>query len=205
MSKPTINIALDIETLSTRPTASIISIAAKCFTFEGNQPADDYGNFLSIVNASTCAMYGLHTDNATVDWWSRQSPEAKRWHLECGTVVESIKSALNSLKNYYEDVKKSFPDANILIWCQGTDFDIAILRNAFQVVLGTDAPWPHTAVRDSRTFIHGIIGILCPDVEKPYSVIPENPEWKKHDALSDCMQLIWNVRYVAQLLHQSSK
>lgn len=199
MSKQTINIALDIETLSKRPTAAILSIAAKCFTFEGNQPADNHGNFLSIVNASTCAMYGLHTDMETVDWWSRNSPDAKRWHLECNGVSESIKSALLSLKNYYEDVKKAFPDAVILIWCQGTDFDISILRNAYYTVLGTDAPWSHTCVRDSRTFIHGIVGILCPEEENPYEVIPQNPNWKAHDALSDCEQLIWNVRHIASM------
>ena len=203
MSKQTINIALDIETLSTQPTAAIISIAAKCFSFEGDQPIDSYGNFFTLVNASTCAMYGLHVDMDTVGWWSKQSADAKRWHLECGGVSTSIKSALLSLRDYYDGLKDEFPNANILIWCQGTDFDIPIIRNAFHEVLGTDVPWPHSSVRDSRTFINGIVGLLYPDIEKPYSIIPDNPDWKKHDAISDCSQLIWNVRYVAKLINKT--
>ncbi len=199
MNKQTINIALDIETLSKRPTAAIISIAAKCFTFEGNQDIDNLPNFTYVINASTCAMYGLRIDMDTVEWWSRQSEEAKRSHLANGVNVVSIYTALCRLKEYYEDIHKEYPDATILIWCQGTDFDISIIRNAYQTVLGTDAPWPYDHVRDSRTFIHGLVGLINPEVENPYEVIPKNPNWKAHDALSDCDQLIWNVRNVAQM------
>ena len=47
----TIHIALDIETLSKRPTAAIISIAAKCFTFAentGEMPLDAFKAFLRL-------------------------------------------------------------------------------------------------------------------------------------------------------------
>ena len=43
----TIHMALDIETLSTRPTAAIISIAAKCFNFSDSEEPMPLGLYLS--------------------------------------------------------------------------------------------------------------------------------------------------------------
>lgn len=203
----TIHIALDIETLSTRSTAAVISIAAKCFTFSDSEEPLPLGVFFKTVNATTCAMYGLHFDQATVNWWQRQSEDAKRVHLCMGDIAVTIRDALLSLNEYYKsacNLAKSLGQKP-LIWCQGTDFDIAILRNAYQVVLGTDAPWPHADVRDSRTFIHAIAGLVHPEVADPYSIIPSNPDWHPHDALSDCEQLIWNVRHIARLATPTRK
>ena len=198
----TIHIALDIETLSKRPTAAIISIAAKCFTFPESQEEIPPLVFFKNVNASTCAMYGLHFDMDTVNWWQRQSDDAKRVHLRHADRGFSIREALLSLKEHYESVCKIMEPSGRrpLIWSQGTDFDIAVLRNAFQTVLNTDTPWPHGDVRDSRTFIHSIAGLVRPEVDDPYSVIPPNPDWHPHDALSDCDQLIWNVRHITKAL-----
>lgn len=198
----TINIALDIETLSTRPTAAIISIAAKCFTFSEQQETMPHWHFLQAVNATTCAMYGLHFDMDTVKWWQQQSDDAKRAHLNFGNIAVTIRDALLSLKEYYKSACKLMKSSGQrpLIWCQGTDFDIAILRNAYQTVLGTDVPWPHADVRDSRTFIHAVAGLLHPEAADPYSLIPKNPDWNPHDAMSDCDQLIWNVRHISRLL-----
>ena len=198
----TIHIALDIETLSTRSTAAVISIAAKCFTFSDSEEPLPLGVFFKTVNATTCAMYGLHFDQDTVNWWQRQSEDAKRVHLQMGDIAVTIRDALLSLNEYYKsacNLAKSLGQKP-LIWCQGTDFDIAILRNAYQTVLGTDVPWPHADVRDSRTFIHSIAGLLHPEAADPYSLIPKNPDWHPHDALSDCDQLIWNVRHISRLL-----
>lgn len=197
----TIHIALDIETLSTHPTAAIISIAAKCFTFADSEEPIPLGVFFKPVNATTCSMYGMHTDMQTVDWWRRQSYDAKEVHL-LGNSAATICDALLSLKEYYKsacDLMQS-SGQRPLVWCQGTDFDIPILRNAYLNVIGTDAPWPHNDVRDSRTFIHAIAGLLHPEVTDPYSLIPRNPDWHPHDALSDCDQLIWNVRHISRLL-----
>ena len=198
----TIHIALDIETLSTRPTAAIISIAAKCFTFSEQQEEIPLGVFFKTINATTCAMYGLHFDVETIGWWQRQSEDAKRVHLQMSDIAVTIRDALLSLKEYYRSACKLMEPSQQrpLIWCQGTDFDIAILRNAYQVVIGTDTPWPYGDVRDSRTFIHAIAGLVRPDVDDPYSIIPRNPDWHPHDALSDCDQLIWNVCHISRLL-----
>ena len=200
MSQEILNIAIDLETLSTRPTAAIISIAAKAFTFSEPQPQQR--PLYIPVNATTCAMYGLHFSADTIDFWHRQSPEAKRPHLELTDCCRSLKVALTELKEWVAEVRNLSPDKKILVWMQGTDFDGAILRNAYCQVFGSEnaMPWKHTELRDSRTFIHGFVGYVRPDLPIPYAAIPDNPNWIKHDALSDCDQLIWNVRHSVLLL-----
>lgn len=197
-----INIAVDLETLSTRPTAAIISIAAKAFTFSDPQP--EIGCFYVPVNATTCAMYGMHFSESTVDFWYHQKEEAKKPHLELSDAVCSLKVALLKLKDWVDSVRAMSPDKKLLVWMQGTDFDGAILRNAYCQVFGSEEamPWKFTELRDSRTFIHGFVGYVRPDLPIPYDAIPENPNWIKHDALSDCDQLIWNVRHCVTLMDE---
>lgn len=197
------NIALDIETLSTHNDAAIISIAAKVFDFSGKPLPNDKPKkkFCIIINASSCAMHGMHFDMDTVNWWSQQTDEAKAPHV-CLALPHSvtISAALIALKIFIEDIRTTSPTGKILVWCQGTDFDIPILKNAYNNILKCDTPWRHDELRDSRTFIHGILGLIQPNVDNPYSLIPKNPKWKAHDALSDVEQLIWNVTHVAKIL-----
>jgi len=195
-----VNIALDIETLSTRPTAAIIAIAARVFSFTGESPVccDSIATqFTALVNPASCAMEGLHFDMDTIRWWSRQSSEARAPYEQTTGQDIPIVKALDSLYRWLNDIRSASPSGKILIWTQGTDFDIAILRYAFAHVLGYETPWHHDEVRDARTFIHATLGLIHPEVENPYALIPPNPSWKHHQPLSDVDNLIWNVRQVA--------
>lgn len=199
------NIALDIETLSTQPTAAIISIAARTFSFhespESQLCCDAVAEkFHCFVSASSCAMEGMHFDMQTVRFWQQQSEEAKAPFCQLTGQEIPIASALDLFTRFIDRVRETAPEQNIHLWCQGTDFDIPILKNAYHTVLGWPTPWQHRELRDSRTFIHTILGTLRPDIDDPYSLIPENPKWKPHDALSDVNQLIWNVTHVHRLL-----
>lgn len=200
-----VNIALDIETLSTRPTAAIIAIAARVFSFTDKSTVfcDSVATkFTALVNPASCAMEGLHFDMDTIQWWSRQSSEAKAPYLETTGQDIPIAKALASLHRWIKDIRSVSPSGKILIWTQGTDFDISILRYAYAHVLGSPPPWHHDEVRDARTFIHATLGLIRPEVENPYTLIPKNPSWKPHQPLSDVDNLIWNVRQVALIAHQ---
>lgn len=149
-------------------------------------------------------MHGLHFSNDTIQWWNKQTSEAKAPFTSITGRDVPITTALNNLKTFINDIRAISTSRKILIWCQGTDFDAAILKTAYYTVLHSDTPWQHTELRDSRTFIHGIAGLLRPDVDNPYTIIPKNPKWKPHDALSDVDQLIWNVTNIYQLfIHHS--
>lgn len=199
--KKVVNIAVDIETLSKRPTAAIICIAAKPFSL-GNNKVVEGSVFNQPVDATSCAMYGLDFDPNTVKWWSEQPQEAKeQFHYPC-----SLWYVLRGLVEFIEGVKRNNEADDVVIWCQGSDFDIPILRNAFVVVNDDRAektvPWKYTNVRDARTFIYEGASLIAPEVGDPHSVIPANPEWKKHNALSDCDQLIHNVTWIYGKLHE---
>lgn len=199
--KKVVNIAVDIETLSMRPTAAIIGIAAKPFSL-GNNTIIEGSVFNQPVDATSCAMLGLDFDPATVEWWSKQPEETKKqFQYPC-----SLWYVLRGLAEFIESVKRANEADDVVIWCQGADFDIPILRNAFVMVNKDRAektePWKHTNVRDARTFIYEGASLIAPETADPYSIIPANPKWEKHNALSDCDQLIHNVTWIYKRLHE---
>ena len=198
--KKQINIAVDIETLSKRSTAAIIGIAARVFDPDGGCVEGEDKDFHVSIDATSCAMLGMDFDPGTVEWWSKKPEEVKKQF----ELTESIKNALSHLSLFVEDIKLANDADEVIIWCQGTDFDIPILRNAF-VCVNNDReektlPWKYINVRDSRTYILENIRLMYPNCEEPYSVIPKRPDWNKHDALSDVDQLIDNVQWVTRQL-----
>lgn len=198
--KKQINIAVDVETLSKRSTAAIISIAARVFDPDGGCVEGEDKDFHIAIDATSCAMLGMDFDPGTVEWWSKKPEEVKKQF----ELTESIKNALSHLSIFIEDIKLANDADEVIIWCQGTDFDIPILRNAF-VCVNNDReektlPWKYINVRDSRTYILENIRLMYPNCEEPYSVIPKRPDWNKHDALSDVDQLIHNVQWVTRQL-----
>ena len=198
--KKQINIAVDIETLSKRSTAAIIGIAARVFDPDGGCVEGEDKDFHVSIDATSCAMLGMDFDPGTVEWWSKKPEEVKKQF----ELTESIKNALSHLSIFIEDIKLANDADEVIIWCQGTDFDIPILRNAF-VCVNNDReektlPWKYINVRDSRTYILEKIRLMYPNCEEPYSVIPKRPDWNKHDALSDVDQLIHNVQWVTRQL-----
>lgn len=216
------HIGIDIETLSLRPTACIIAISAKTFFFDGT--VDEKYSFDCCVDATSCAMYGLTIEQSTVNWWASQPGEAKSYFLK--TEAIKLQDALIRLAQLYRDVQQAYNCQRVLVWTQGTDFDIAVLRNAYRQVFGentyfwpdenceiciSDAPWPHDCVRDARTYILSNLNFLhlrgffrgfdpAYNPDRPYDVIPKRPGWVKHQAGSDVDQMIWNLKSVTDFM-----
>lgn len=199
--KKILDIAIDIETLSRRPTAVILAIAASPFKLDGFGEPVEIDPFFRAIDASSCAMYGMDFSKGTVKWWSEQSEEAKAPFLKGESVP--IKSALFDLNQTIEQWKAENGADGLRVWMQGTDFDGSILRNAFILVFDDDKttgenlsmPWRHDELRDSRTFILEHMRQFHPEVEDPYSVIPEMKGLVWHDAKNDIRILIHNVQF----------
>ena len=196
-----LDIAIDIETLSRKPTAAIIAIAARPFYIDGWGEAEPKSeSFYKTVDASSCAMYGMDFDKGTVTFWSQQPKKAKDQFLYGWSA--SIENALTGLKTSIEKWKAESGTDKIRVWMQGTDFDGAILRNAYMVVFNDDQsvgenesiPWRHDQLRDSRTFILEHMRRFHPN-EEPYSPIPKLEGLNKHVADDDVRQLIHNVQF----------
>ena len=188
------NIAVDIETLSKRSTAAIIGIAAMPFSLGYDQVANEGAYFHMAIDATSCAMHGLHFDQSTVEWWSKQPEDAKRQF----DYTHDIVHALEALAFYIRETKKDNGADVVRIWCQGTDFDISILRNVFALVFNDPKeeklPWNYYDVRDSRTFINEGLRLLYPSDDNPIDRVPKAEGLRKHDVVSDCKWLIHNVK-----------
>lgn len=204
------HIGIDIETLSLRPTACITAISAKTFFFDGT--INEGLSFDCCVDATSCAMYGLTIEQDTVNWWASQPNEAKRYFLDTDSLKLDI--ALQNLAQLYRDVQQAYDCKRVLVWVQGSDFDIAVLRNAFRQVFDDDErsiPWPHDCVRDARTYILSNLSFLdargffrgfapAYNPERPYDVLPKRPGWVKHQAGSDVEQMVWNIKCVTDFM-----
>lgn len=214
-----LNVVVDIETLSLRPDAAIISIAAVPFmldkqSFEDNDkygysgvPAfdemekgvscpDEYLYFYETIDATSCAMVGLSFDMETVKFWSEMPDEAKSAILDTPRV--SIRQALEDFVAYLDNLKGKNQADELVIWTQGSDFDIPILKNAMYKVIGMTPdtiPWKHRNIRDARTFMLESLSLVYPDtpVNELYGKLLPYKELTKHNSLHDCMWTALNI------------
>lgn len=154
---------LDIETISTKPNATILTIASQTFDPFGKGVTTE-PNFYTRVTLES--QEKRHIDDATVAWWANQSAEAQ---AEAFNEEDRV-----PLSDALHGLIKSAWQAD-LIWANGTVFDIVILENAF-VECGIAIPWKFWTIRDTRT-VYG----LYPDLPKPKT---------EHHALLDCHRQI---------------
>lgn len=168
------DIMVDIETLSTDPTAVILSIGAIKFKRKGElKKLEDMDRFYTRVSRESCEVLGMHTDHSTVEWWGRQDESVRYEALENPEDRLPIKEAL---KKFSEWVGKSN-----YIWGHGDDFDCVVLNQAYKIC-GQPVPWKFWNTRDTRT-LFDIAGIRNAD-------LPKND---KHHPIHDCYRQIVGV------------
>jgi exodeoxyribonuclease VIII len=120
-----INVMVDLETMSTRSNASICSIGA--VKFEGSKIID---TFYRTIDLKSCKEAGMHISKSTIEWWSKQNKEAL---LELTRNNISLQEALDKFEIWFGP--KSLP-----IWGNGAVFDNTILGNAY-FITGREPPW----------------------------------------------------------------
>jgi hypothetical protein len=119
---------VDLETLGTRSGSVILSIGAVLFT------ADDGGKlgheFYTVINTDDSMAAGLTCDASTLEWWSKQSDEAKAVIRQAQTVGESqpIRAALLDFSKWLGE-KSAFR-----LWGNGAAFDNALIAAAYAKV-----------------------------------------------------------------------
>lgn len=137
---------LDLETLSTRPNAVILSIGAVKFDpFSERIDVDDGLNLRICVDEQI--SLNRHIQEETIQWWGQQPKDVQD---EAFSPDDRI-----SLELLYKTLNKFLVGVDN-IWCQGPVFDIAILEDLYRQ-LGIPTPWQFWQIRDSRTLfsVHG--------------------------------------------------
>ena len=115
-------VMLDIETLSTKNNAVIVSIGACRFAAEKGLILDTFKVNVSPID---CKKYGLHISKATMDFWMNQTPEARKgWQNN----PKPLKEALEAFNDWYGT-------KSVNTYSKGTVFDIGIRGNLFKFVI----------------------------------------------------------------------
>ncbi len=132
------HVMLDIETLGRDQGCIVLSIGACVFEPLGVGHGE---TFYQNIDPYDCQRLGLGTDPATVAWWKEQSLESQH------QLVINRKPLKDALTDF---VKWLDADKFTKIWCQGTSFDIPIMKGAFKAVQ-MEEPWQFWNTRDTRT------------------------------------------------------
>lgn len=137
---------LDLETLSTRPNAVILSIGAVKFDPYTDQIDIDEALEMKIDIDEQTAI-GRHVQDETIDWWARQTKDIRDEVFD--------PTGRLSLEDFTKNLNKFLVGVDD-IWCQGPVFDIVILEDLYRQ-LTKPAPWNYWQIRDSRTLfkVHG--------------------------------------------------
>jgi hypothetical protein len=216
-----LDITIDFETCSMTANAAVMQVAMVPWLRDNDADPfsfDDMDIYEGCVDLRTCVVDGFDFDPETIKWWSERNLKAK----EAVTKGEpkAVDDVLIGMLNYIRELKEKHALTSIFVWCQGMDFDIAILRNLcrkYGVKLEEDIP--HTSFRDCRTVIleAALIeasrslngkstranGIILPeqilagsyDVYKMFDPLPErySAGSEAHDALYDALRSSWNT------------
>ena len=140
------DVMLDLETLSTRPNAVILSIGAVKFDPFTQRIDVDEGLDLRIDVDEQTAL-GRDVQEETVKWWETQPPEVQEAAFNPDGRI--------GLQDFIRALNKFLVGADN-IWAQGPAFDIVILEDLYRQ-LGIPTPWQFWQIRDSRTLfgVHG--------------------------------------------------
>jgi hypothetical protein len=140
---------VDIETLSTEPSAVILSIGAVLFDPFVQNTADELANGHTFyVNVSPESQPESHSSEETRAWWALQSESARQAVL---TNQQHVVDALRELHNFLVfRCGQNHPPAHE-IWANSPSFDCVILSHAFRKYSKFPFPVPFFQHRDVRT------------------------------------------------------
>ena len=169
-----INIALDLETVSTERNAGILQIGAVIPRFDRLELPPSfahtfsvtirYEDVLDMVSKAHC-----HLDDGTMQWWQKQDPETRK------EVFSGQCSYVDAMRLFCEwiDYVRESSGHEVAIWGNGSDFDNPILTNSLDAC-GIHGVWKYYNNRDLRT----LRALLPIDIKSI-------PNIKPHTALSD--------------------
>lgn len=199
------DVTLDLETCALCPTAAVMSIGAVAwdrnqvdtpFYEEGNMNNADY-LYLRHIDLRSQFVNGFTFDQDTANWWASRSKEAKL--SVTAQDCQPCDSVENVVVDFFQWLKEIANGDEICLWSQGSDFDIAILRNICQQ-FHIDLPVSYKNFRDHRTFFLEGARIILDAAQQPYDpnrayslVEPYEGEGVAHDPIYDCKRSIYST------------
>ena len=215
-----LDISIDLETCSLCPTAAVMSIgsvawrrdntASPFYQLKGGKQ-DPASVFSCHIDLRSMFINGFAFDEKTAEWWKAKTDEAKASLLSSDSYelpCRPIDVAVKDLFEWMQDFKKEQYEQDICLWAQGSDFDIAILRNICYK-FGIDSPLPYTSARDHRTFIYEAARLIYKAKgesyvpSKAYNLVEDYTNIEKgaeHDPVFDCKRSIYSTWQMMRML-----
>ncbi|MBA8129391.1 MULTISPECIES: exonuclease [Citrobacter] len=181
------HLMVDMETMGNSPDAPIVSIGAVFFDpSTGNTGAE----FYRVVSLESSMSFGMKPDASTIQWWLKQSSEARS-----AILVDEAMGLLETLELLADFIAENAANGThtVQLWGNGCSFDNVILRRAYAL---TDTPFavPFWNDRDVRTMVElGKSVGINPRYDIPF-------EGDMHNALSDARHQIKYVSAIWQRL-----
>lgn len=141
---------LDLETESTKPNAAITSIGVVYLHIPASPLATPL--LYEFYQRTDSQDYG-HQDPETLNWWAKQSPEA-RAEVDGSLPKLPLQKALVQLASFMDSFA---PQEHRLIWGNGSSFDNVILASAYRAH-NLETPWDYWHDRDLRTLLATLPG-----------------------------------------------
>lgn len=198
-----VNITFDLETCALCPTAAVMSIGAVAWNADAAYDpftegfSDDYC-FYQHVDLRSSFVDGFTFDKKTSDWWMTQSDDAKKSLLEYDEMpLRSIDSVIENFFSFITRVQVETSAKEVKLWSQGSDFDIAILRNICGKY-NIDIPVSYKNFRDHRTFFMEGAKIIRGNAEldnsKAHLLVDEyDGPGDPHNPVYDCRRSIYST------------
>lgn len=200
-----LNITFDLETCALCPTAAVMSIGAVAWNAdaEDNPFTDGFsGDYCFYRHVDLCSSFvdGFTFDNKTAEWWATQEDGAKKALLEYDDVpLHPIADVIEDFVYFIQYIQEETSAKEVKLWSQGTDFDIAILKNICRKY-GIEMPVSYKNFRDHRTFFMEGAKIICDkagvelDEHKAYSLVDEyDGPGEPHNPVFDCRRSIFST------------
>jgi len=159
----TTHATIDIETLSTKPDAVVLTIGG--IKFDPFTKVDPHSEFYYRLEIEDQTSKGRDIESDTLQWWGTQPDEIVDEALGDHNRT-SVETTLKELNKWLTGADK--------IWCQGPVFDICILENLYRQY-DKHFNWVFWNIRDSRT----LFGLMPEDPRKKF-------KFAAHNALEDC-------------------
>lgn len=177
------HLMVDMETMGNGPDAPIVSIGAVYFDpSTGNTGAE----FYQVVSLESSMSFGMKPDASTIQWWLKQSSEARS-----AILVDEALGLRETLELLADFIAENAANGShtVQLWGNGCSFDNVILRRAYAL---TETPFsvPFWNDRDVRTMVElGKSVGINPRFDIPF-------EGDMHNALSDARH---QVKYISAI------
>lgn len=180
MTRPWLNVMIDLETMGTKPGSAVTSVGAVAFDFTPDYVKNS--EFHSRISLESCVRAGLRMDASTVKWWMTQSDAARSEVQAPDDDTSDIREVLFRLRDWVARIRGGH---RLMFYGNSAAFDLGLLGTCFDVVK-LDRPWKYYEEGCYRTLKN-----------TRRDIVPEAFVGTQHNALADADH---QARHCAALL-----